>query len=144
MIQSQSGHQKGTRESSTLPFKVVANPASSEPEFRMLTLPIGTVLYTAGTFGYGFAVGNGQSLYLCNFLYGMMLCGGIITSSTVIVYALDAYRDSSNEIFIMNMLYKNFFYFGMSHFVNDWVVESGPGAMFSVCAASGLGLVNTL
>jgi hypothetical protein len=119
----------------------VTDVSFSEPEFRLLTLPIGAVLFTAGTFAYGYAVGDGDSVYLCNFLYGMMLCGGIVASSTVIVYALDAYRDSSNEIFIMNMLYKNFFYFGMSHFVNNWVVESGPGPMFCVCGATGLALV---
>jgi hypothetical protein len=94
-------------------------------------------------FGYAWAVQYDESVYLCNFLYGMMLAGGVIASTTVIVYALDAYRESSNEIFIMNMLYKNFFYFGMSHFVVSWVDDAGAGSMFSVLAGTGLGLVCT-
>ena len=56
-------------------------------------------------------------------------------------YALDAYRDASNEIFIMNMLLKNFLFFGISYVANDWVARDGPFAAFAVCGATSVGLI---
>jgi hypothetical protein len=58
-----------------------------------------------------------------------------------VVYALDSYRDSSNEIFIMNMVFKNFLYYGLSNFVSHWTTDAGPGEVMSVFGGSGFFLV---
>jgi hypothetical protein len=91
--------------------------------------------------GYGWAISGGVSVYGCNVLNGMMLGGGLICSTSVIVYALDAYRDSSNEIFIMNMFFKNFIYYGLSNFVNNWAAADGAGEVFTVFGGTGCALV---
>ena len=64
--------------------------------------------------------------------HGIMLFGILIGAITTAGYALDAYRDLSNEIFIMAMVFKNFLFYGMSYFVNNWVAEKGPEQMFNV------------
>ena len=99
------------------------------------------VLYTAGMIGYGWAIQHGLNVYGCVTLYGMMLGGGLICSTSVIVYALDAYRDSSNEIFIMNMFFKNFLFYGLSLFVNNWAAADGAGDVYSVFGGTGAALV---
>jgi hypothetical protein len=70
-----------------------------------------------------------------------MLGGGLMCSSAVIVYALDSYRESSNEIFIMNMVFKNFLYYGLSNFVSSWTTDNGPGQVMSVFGGTGFALV---
>jgi len=63
-------------------------------------------------------------------------------STSVIVYALDAYRESSNEIFIMNMFFKNFLFYGLSLFVNNWAAADGAGDVYSVFGGTGAALVH--
>lgn len=107
-------------------------------------MPIGATIFTSGMIGYGWAIQNGLSVYVCCLLNGMMLGGGLMCSSAVIVYALDSYRDSSNEIFIMNMVFKNFLYYGLSNFVSNWTTDAGPGEVMSVFGGTGFFLVRIL
>jgi len=98
-------------------------------------------VFASGMIGYGWAVEHGINVYVCCLLNGMMLGGGLMCSSAVIVYALDSYRDSSNEIFIMNMVFKNFIYYALSNFVSSWATNRGPGEVMSVFGATGFFLV---
>jgi hypothetical protein len=104
-------------------------------------MPIGATIFTSGMIGYGWAIQHGLNVYVCCLLNGMMLGGGLMCSSAVIVYALDSYRDSSNEIFIMNMVFKNFMYYGLSNFVSNWTADAGPGQVMSVFGGTGFFLV---
>lgn len=54
-------------------------------------------------------------------VFGTMTVGG---------YALDAFREMFNEVFIMAMVFKNFLFYGFSYFVNDWTARSGPAEVF--------------
>lgn len=47
-------------------------------------------------------------------------------------YVVDAYRELSSEMFISNMMFKNFLFFGYSYFVNNWTAIKGPGEVFYV------------
>ena len=105
---------------------------NSEPEFRLLPIPFGVSVFTGGMIGYGWAIQNGVNVYVCCLLNGMMLSGGLMCSSAILVYALDAYRESSNEIFIMNMVFKNFMFYALSAFVSSWATDAGPGQVMSV------------
>src|SRR5947208_14314235 len=58
---------------------------------------------------------------------------------SVNTYVLDAYRNLSTEIFIASNTYKNFFFYGLSLFVNDWVARSGPVPMSNVSGATVVG-----
>jgi hypothetical protein len=104
-------------------------------------MPLGAAMFTAGMFGYGWAVEKGLNVYICCFLNGMMLGGAIIASTVVLVYALDSFRDSSNEIFIMNMVIKNFLYYALSTFVSGWTTNAGAGQVMSVFGGTGCFLV---
>jgi len=64
-----------------------------------------------------------------------------MASAAVMVYGLDAYRDSSNEIFIMNMFFKNFMYYGLANYSNNWAAAAGAGQVMSVFAGTGFAFV---
>lgn len=54
------------------------------------------------------------------------MVGVLIGIFATLSYALDAFRSQSNDIFIMNMLFKNFMFYGLSSFANNWVASNGP------------------
>ena len=85
-----------------------------------------------GLFVYGYMLSIFAAPAVTAVFHGIMLFGILIGAITTAGYALDAYRDLSNEIFIMAMVFKNFLFYGMSYFVNNWVAEKGPEQMFNV------------
>lgn len=58
-------------------------------------------------------------------------------------YVIDAYRELSSEMFISNMMFKNFLFFGYSYFVNNWAATAGPGEVFYVWSGIVFALVLT-
>lgn len=114
---------------------------SSEPEFRLGHMAIATVLCGIGMFGYGHFVQIGASAYVCALFQGIMMAGVLVGTISSVSYALDAYRESSNELFIMNMLFKNFMFYGISYVANDWVVRDGPFNVLAVCGGTSVALV---
>jgi hypothetical protein len=101
-------------------------------------MSIATVCVGIGMFGYGHFCQVGASAYVCAFFQGVMMCGVLVGTISPVSYALDAYRDASNEIFIMNMLLKNFLFYGISYVANNWVARDGPFAAFAVCGATSM------
>jgi hypothetical protein len=59
-----------------------------------------------GMFLFGYAMAVGANAILCAFLQGVMMVGVVIGIFAMLSYGLDAFRNQSNEIFIMNMLFK--------------------------------------
>jgi hypothetical protein len=106
-------------------------------------MALATVCCGVGMFGYGHFTQVGASAYVCALFQGIMMTGVLFGTISSISYALDAYRDSSNEIFIMNMFFKNFMFYGMSYVANDWVVRSGPFEVLAVCGGTSVGLVRS-
>ena len=105
-------------------------------------MAIATVGVGVGMFGYGHFTQVGASAYVCALFQGIMMCGVLIGTIAPVSYALDAYRDASNEIFIMNMLLKNFLFFGISYVANNWVASAGPFDAFAVCGGTSVALVH--
>jgi hypothetical protein len=101
---------------------------------------LATIGCGVGMFGFGHFTQVGASAYVCALFQGIMMFGVLLGTISSISYALDAYRESSNEIFIMNMFFKNFMFWGMSYVANDWVVQSGPFEVLSVCGGTSVGL----
>ncbi|KAK5031512.1 hypothetical protein LTR13_007840 [Exophiala sideris] len=95
-------------------------------QFRLLLLIPTLVFCGLGMFLFGWAMATGKSAIVCSTLMGFEVAGISIGIFATLAYGLDAFRRQSNEIFIMNMLFKNFMFYGLSIFVNDWVVGSGP------------------
>ena len=78
----------------------------SEPEFRLVHLPWCAAFLGGGLFLYGYFISIGASGPLCAFWFGFQKVGLIMGTVGVMSYALDAFRSSSTEIFIMGMVFK--------------------------------------
>ena len=50
-------------------------------------------------------------------------------------------RDNATEIFIMAMVFKNFFFYGLTNFINNWVANSGTEQAFNVMGGISAALV---
>jgi len=57
-------------------------------------------------FVYGYMLETQASAILCSFFWGWMMFGVLIGGISPMSYGLDAFRDCSNELFMMNMLFK--------------------------------------
>ncbi|KAF4548423.1 Hypothetical protein D9617_28g065290 [Elsinoe fawcettii] len=118
------------------------NKGVYEPEYRLLIAHLG-VIALAGFIGFGFAAQNYQSYYLTAFLHGMGLFGLMFVFVSSTNYALDAYREMSNEIFLAGMAFKNLIIFAYAYFINDWAAREGPAQVLYVLCAAGAGLMLT-
>ncbi|KAK6389558.1 hypothetical protein LTR65_006730 [Meristemomyces frigidus] len=98
----------------------------TEPEFRLVFMSIGGVTSGVGMFLFGYTMATGAPAEVCAFLQGLMMFGVLIGIFATLSYGLDAFRTQSNEIFVMNMLFKNFMFYGLSNYANPWVAQSGP------------------
>lgn len=78
----------------------------SEPEFRLVFMSLAFVTCAIGFFTFGYAMEAGKSAELCSFLWGIQMFGVIIGIWSCLSYGLDAFRNLSSEMFIMNMLFK--------------------------------------
>jgi len=95
----------------------------------------------AGLFGFGYAVTAQVSIYLIAFIWGVVLFGITLAAIATSSYAVDAFRDNTTEIFIMAMVFKNFFFYGLSNFIITWTANSGPSQVFDVLGGITLALV---
>ena len=93
-------------------FMTRRNKGVYEPEFCLIPVSLGCVCTVAGLIGWGYAVQAYRSIYLVCFLWGLMLFGMTVLASFATSWALDAFRQHSTEVFVMNMVFKNFFYYG--------------------------------
>lgn len=88
------------------------NKGIYEPEFCLAAVVIGAPITIAALVSFGHVLKTGQSIYLVSFIWGLLLFGLTYVTTSVTEYALDAFREYSTEIFIMNMFYKNLFAYG--------------------------------
>ncbi|KAJ9608839.1 hypothetical protein H2200_006610 [Cladophialophora chaetospira] len=107
-------------------WMTIRNNGTYEPEFRLIfMIPCG-IFGTIGMFFFGYTMAHGSNAILCAFFQGMQMFGVLIGVWSTTAYGLDAFRSQANEIFIMNMLFKNFMFYALSNFANDWVAAKGP------------------
>ncbi|KAL5116025.1 hypothetical protein ACEQ8H_006036 [Pleosporales sp. CAS-2024a] len=110
------------------------NKGVYEPEYRLLGM-IPAVAIMIGLCLFGHFAQMGASYYLTAFCHGLDLFGIVCAAISASSYVLDSFRDISAEVFIMNMVLKNFLFYAFSYFVNDWTATSGPAVVFYVFAA---------
>lgn len=79
---------------------------SSEPEFRLVFMIPACIACGLGMFLFGYTMAIGAAAELCSFLQGVMMVGVLIGIFSTLSYGLDSFRSQSNEIFVMNMLFK--------------------------------------
>jgi hypothetical protein len=82
-------------------------------------------------------------MFTCDFMWGLTLCGIAFIVGPCSAYAIDAFRGMSNEIFVANVMFKDFLFFGYSYFVNDWVASAGTAGPFYIFGAVSAGLLVT-
>lgn len=111
-----------------------------EAEFRLPLVSVG-VLCGAGLIAFGALSESQGSIYAICFTWGFALFGIAFIIGPCSAYAIDAYRSISDEIFIVNIMFKNFLFYGYSYFVNNWTAASGPGPVFYTFGGISFGLV---
>ncbi|KEF56777.1 uncharacterized protein A1O9_06967 [Exophiala aquamarina CBS 119918] len=102
------------------------NKGVYEPEFRLVFMLPAGIAMGAGMFLFGYTLEIGAPAEVCAFLQGLMMFGVLIGIFATLSYGLDSFRTQSSEIFVMNMLFKNFMFYGLSNFANPWVASKGP------------------
>lgn len=108
-----------------------------EAEFRIPVCALAASVFAVGWFTFGWALdnpGEGVSgargtVILCSFCYGAICFGTSVASTSGGLYILDAFKNYSTEIFILQMMIKNFLFYAFSTFINDFAAEKGPGHM---------------
>ncbi|PSK53758.1 MFS transporter-like protein 30 [Elsinoe australis] len=118
------------------------NKGVYEPEYRLL-IAHGGLIGIAGFIGFGFAAQNYESYFLTAFCHGMGLFGLMFLFISSTNYALDSFREMSNEIFLASMAFKNLIIFAYAYFINDWAAREGPAQVLYVLGAVGAGLMIT-
>ncbi|KAF2873281.1 major facilitator superfamily domain-containing protein [Massariosphaeria phaeospora] len=118
------------------------NSGVYEPEYRLLGM-IPALLTGVGLFAFGYMCQNHFSYYATATMHGVCLFGIVCAAISASAYAIDAYRDMSSEIFIMNMLFKNLLFYGFSYFVNDWTFSDGPAKVFYVFGGIAFVMIGT-
>lgn len=83
-----------------------------EPEFWLPPVAIDGACAIAGLVGFGFSTQNNASIPTTCFCWGLMLFGMTNVAIHCTQWALDSYRTNSTELFVMNMVFKNFFFYG--------------------------------
>jgi len=91
-----------------------------------------------GMFLFGYTLSIGANAVLCAFLQGVMMVGVLIGIFSTLSYGLDAFRSQSNEMFVMNMFLKNFMFYGLSNYANNWVAAKGPEPIMYMCGGTSL------
>ncbi|KAF2243389.1 serine/threonine kinase 16 [Trematosphaeria pertusa] len=109
------------------------NKGTFEAEFRIPVCIFAVILFAVGWFTWGWALDHPahNRVYLCSFCYGAICFGTSVASTSAGLYILDAFRKYSTEIFILQMMIKNFLFYAFSTFVNEFAAE-GPGHMCRV------------
>ena len=115
-------------------FCVKRNKGIYEPEFRLLPMVFCLVFTVLGLSLYGYGLTSYWAPPVTAVVHAVILFGILIGAIASSAYILDGFRDLSNEVFIMAMAFKNFFFYGMSYYFNNWIVVGGPMQMFGSCA----------
>ncbi|KAF2280518.1 MFS general substrate transporter [Westerdykella ornata] len=111
-----------------------------EPEFRIPVCVVAVCVFALGWFLFGWAVDEGGKgglapgtvVKVASFCYGAVGLGTSVASTSGGLYILDAFRPFSTQIFILQMMIKNFLFYAFSTFINEFAAERGPGHMCRV------------
>ncbi|KAF6803643.1 hypothetical protein CSOJ01_10774 [Colletotrichum sojae] len=116
-----------------------------EAEFRIPVNVLGAAFAGLGWFLFVWVVDNPRAggVYLGAFCLGCLAFSISVPSTSAGLYVLDTFPNHSNEIFILQMMVKNFLYYAFSTFINTWTTNEGAGTVFRVLGIVSLALFTT-
>lgn len=109
------------------------NSSTYEPEFRILLVIPVALFGLPGLFAYGHVAEMHLHHWIIPSVLYAFLTFAVVTSCIVTFsYILDAHRDIAVEMMVSMLLLKNFFAFGCTYFLVDWIADAGPAKVFDV------------
>ncbi|KAF1967348.1 MFS general substrate transporter [Bimuria novae-zelandiae CBS 107.79] len=111
------------------------NAGVYEPEFRIPVNILAVTLLSIGWFVFAWALDHPflhGGVYLCSFCYGAVCFGTSVAGTSTGLYILDAFPTFATELFILQMMLKNFLFYAFSTFINEFVATRGPAHMCRV------------
>ncbi|OIW33132.1 MFS general substrate transporter [Coniochaeta ligniaria NRRL 30616] len=116
-----------------------------EAEFRIPIMIIGAVFTALGWFTFMWDVEHPRpnGYLLGAFCHGAACFGISVPSTAAGLYILDSFPKQSTEIFILQMMLKNFLFYAFSTFINSWTAEDGAGFVFRTWGIVSLCLLAT-
>ncbi|KAF8470681.1 major facilitator superfamily domain-containing protein [Kalaharituber pfeilii] len=102
-----------------------------EPEFRIfLVIPV-LLTGVPGLIAYGYATTTpGIHWIVPSVLYGMLTFAVILSCVATYAYVLDAHREISVEMMVAVLILKNFFAWGSTFYISNWIVDWGAVRVF--------------
>lgn len=103
-----------------------------EPEFRIVLVIPQLIFGCTGLYLFGVTASRliDYSWVLPVFAFGLQVGGMVIGAVAASLYLVDAYRNIAVEAFTCTIIFKNFFAFGLTWSVYDWVVHAGAFKSF--------------
>ncbi len=80
----------------------------------------------------GHMIQSGKGYYVASALHGIYGCSVTAGGGIVNTYMLDAFHDDSTEMVIIAVMFKNYFFYQCSYWVNDHLNKVGPAQYFDV------------
>lgn len=93
-------------------YLTMKNKGVYEPELRLPLISVGLITALAGIYGFGYSAQNLESVYVVAVNWAIALFGINVIVILSTAYPLDAFREHTTEIFVMNMMFKNLFNYG--------------------------------
>ncbi|PUU77106.1 major facilitator superfamily domain-containing protein [Tuber borchii] len=106
-----------------------------EPEFRILLVIPVAFFGLPGLYAYGHVADMHLHWIFPSILYGLLTFAVVVSCTATFSYILDAHRDIAVEMMVSMLLLKNFFAFGCTYFLVDWVDNDGPARVFDILGA---------
>jgi hypothetical protein len=97
---------------------------TAEPEFRLPVMSAYLVFTATGFFAWGQSLHNQDPWPIPVVVQ--------LGTTAVVTYVTDCHREQSAEAFAIMNFVKNFFAFGLTFFVNDWIAAQGVRDTFFV------------
>lgn len=114
------------------------NKGIYEPEFRLVLIIVVIILGTVGFFGFGATVHYQTHWSGPVLTFGLANMALAFGSTCVFGYVIDSYPKLNEEAFVA-INARNLLTFGLTYFVNDWLVKDGALEVF--CILGGLFLI---
>jgi Major Facilitator Superfamily len=112
-----------------------------EPEFRLILLIPVLLVGIPGIFGFGYYASRSDVKWVAaSCLQGLIAFSSVLAGSVSYGYVLDCYRSQSIEVSVAILLLRNFFWFGSSYFLPQWLSETKTWKVFDIVGSLQLGI----